>query len=231
MEQKGTDKLNMLSQVTVVVPAYNESKTIRELVHKLKEISVGEIIVIDDGSNDGTAALAEEAGAKVIIHQTNLGYFSALRTGYTNATHPIVVFIDADLQQDPSEMRRLVSPIVNGEADMVIGSKFLGKMEYNPRFTNLMVEKLVRGFIRLRFGVKLTNAFSGYRAIKRELILGLHMNTHRMEGMVEMTINVVKAKGRVTEVPRTARKRKYGKSHVKVGDGLRIIKLLIVNIL
>lgn len=225
------DDSSMLSKVTVVIPAYNESKTVGELVHKLKEISVGEIIVIDDGSSDDTAILAEQAGAKVIVHPINMGYFSALRTGYTNARNPIVVFIDADMQQDPLEMKTLVSPITSGDADMVIGSKFLGKIEYEPRFANLMVEKLVRGFIKVRFGVRLTNAFSGYRAIRREMLLDLHMNTHRMEGMAEMTINVIRVKGRVIEVPRTARRRKYGKSHVKIGDGLRIIKLLIVNIL
>jgi glycosyltransferase involved in cell wall biosynthesis len=211
-----------------VIAAFNEENTIARAVTEARKF--GEVIVVDDGSSDATGKLARGAGARVISLGRNLGYSAAIREGYRKADREVVALLDADLQQVPAEIPRLVEPILDGRADMVIGSKFLGNVEYKPNIPNLVMDRLVATVLRLRFGVKLTNAYSGFRAMRRSCINFAWLKGNRQTGMLELDFGFA-SRYRVLEVPRTARKRAFGVSSVRWIDGLiiaaRMMKLLV----
>jgi glycosyltransferase involved in cell wall biosynthesis len=215
------DEFSGASRVSIIVPAYNEEKTIREVV--LKARKYGEVIVVDDGSTDGTATLAREAGATVISHSRNFGQSAADRTGYLNSTREVVATIDADIQQVPDELPRVINPILNNQADMVIGSKFLGRLEYRPNLPNLFMERLICTAMRIRFGVRMTNAFSGMRAMRRSSIDFAYLKGDKHECAVELAFSFAWHNRRIMEVPRTARRRISGKSSIKILDGSKIM--------
>lgn len=108
--------------ITVVIPAYNEEKTIGGIVEELKQHGY-DVLVIDDGSVDNTTKVAKEAGAKVIRHSTNRGYIEALRTGFKEASGDIIITMDADGQHQVKDIPKLVKPILEGEADLVMGAR------------------------------------------------------------------------------------------------------------
>jgi glycosyltransferase involved in cell wall biosynthesis len=183
----------------------------------------GEVIVVDDGSTDGTAETARSTGARVISHPRNLGYSASLRTGYLSSDREVIATIDADIQQIPEELPLMVSPILADEADMVIGSKFLGRLEYKPNVPNLIMDKLVCAVIEMRFDVQLTNAFSGIRAMKRNCIDFSYLRGNRHEGGIELDVSFAWHGYRIVEVPRTARRRGSGRSSIRTIDGWRIL--------
>jgi len=217
------------SRVTIVIPAFNEEKTIVEVINAAKKF--GEIVVVNDGSTDSTKTLAKNAGVKVISHERNMGYTSAVRTGIKNSTRDIIVLLDADMQQVPEEIPNLVLPILENKADLVIGSKFLGRLEYRPNVPNFLMDKLVSTVLRFRFGVKLTNSYSGFRAMRRDLIDLEFLKGNRQEGTLELNYFFAKSHSRIIEVPRTARKRIAGQSSVRAFDGVRILERLLILLL
>ncbi len=207
--------------VTIVVPAFNEERTIEGLVMRTRPF--GQVLVVDDGSTDRTKSKAQQAGAIVVSHPRNLGYSAALRTGYFNARGRIVAIIDADMQQVPEELPRMILPVLDNQADMVIGSKFLGKLEYRPNIPNRTMDRMVCLILRLRFGLKLTNSFSGMRAVRRSCIDFDYLKSNKHEGVTELNFSFAYHHYRIVEVPRTARKRLSGKSSIRLRDGLRIL--------
>jgi glycosyltransferase involved in cell wall biosynthesis len=215
--------------VSIIIPAYNEERTIEDAVGRVKKY--GEVIVIDDGSHDETALRATRAGARVICHVSNIGYSAALRTGYLSSTREVVAIIDADMQQVPEELPLVIDPILRGDAEMVIGSKFLGRMEYRPNMPNLFMDKLASRLLRLRFGLKLTNSFSGMRAMRRSCIDFNYLKGNKHQGTVELDFSFAWHRYRVIEVPRTARRRAYGRSSIRIFDGLGILGRLFMMLL
>ena len=203
-------------KVIAVIPAYNEEKTIGEVVRGVKKF-VDEVIVVDDGSKDGTFACAENGGAWVCYHLINRGQGAALETGKKIALlrgADIIVTFDADGQFVAEEIHDMVGPIINGEADVVLGTRFV-KSEVP------MLKKIyLRGAIfltRLTSGLNLTDTHNGFRAFSRAAAEKISIEQNRMAHASEILEKIAKNKLRYKEVPVTV---KYFSPTVRRGQKL-----------
>jgi hypothetical protein len=203
-------------KIAILVPAYNEAENIGVVLDQMPAEVCGvrtEILVVDDGSRDGTGDVAAEHGALVARHVTNRGGGAALRTGYrlmVESGAEIVVTLDADGQHLPSEMRRLVEPVLSGEVDVAHGSRVLGHADRNTRarelgivFFNRLVSFITRTHV--------TDCSNGYRAVRTTVLPQLVLRQeqfHTSEFMIEAIKRGVPAK----EVPITVEQRLHGHS-------------------
>ncbi|GAB3203245.1 glycosyltransferase involved in cell wall biosynthesis [Pontibacter aydingkolensis] len=199
--------------INVIIPAYNEEKSIAKVVHDIPKGFVDEVIVVNNNSSDATAAVAAQAGATV-LHEPQPGYGNACLKGIAyaaskpEATRPdIIVFLDGDYSDYPEEITKVVQPILDGRAEMVIGSRALGNRESGAMmpqqiFGNWLATTLLRWF----YGAKFTD-LGPFRAIKLQTLLDLDMRDRTYGWTVEMQAKAAKKKVRYTEVPVTYRKR------------------------
>ena len=221
-------------KVSVVIPACNEEKTVGDVVKGCFDVlkSFGcefEVIVVDDGSTDKTFKVAKKAGAKVFRHKKSLGQAVALKTGFKHCFGDIVVTMDADGQHNPKHIPILLKPILNGEADMVIGSRYLtGKSGFG--FYREILDKIFISLIRILTGLKLTDTQSMFRAIKRQALLKLNIKT----SYTMSTEMVIKAWGEgltIKEVPIEALSRRYGKSHMGILFPIKTLLIIFRSII
>jgi glycosyltransferase involved in cell wall biosynthesis len=200
-------------RVSVVIPAFNEQEAIGRVVSSIPLEWVNEVIVVDNGSTDSTAARAQEAGAKVVSEPIR-GYGSACRAGLmATGETDTVVFLDGDRSDDPRDLPRLLSPIQNGAADFVLGSRLSGSQEagampFHARLGNWVIARIMN----LVYGLKITDIGS-FRAIRRDLLLSLGMKQMTFGWPVEMLVKAAKRGARIIEVPVCYRKR-IGESKV-----------------
>lgn len=215
----------MDKKISVIIPAYNEEKTIRNVLLNIPKEFQTEIIVVDDGSTDNTYRESKFNGAKVIKNKKNLGYGAATLRGIYNCIGDIIVTIDADGQNDPQEIKNLIKPIINGEVDCTIGSRSLGKMEKPIPLYKRISEIFVGLIIKLCYGNKVTYSQSGFRAMKREVFENIKpFKEMRFAFTMELLVKLLKNRVNYREVPISFYERKTGKSHVNViKDGLRIL--------
>jgi len=204
-------------KVVVMIPAFNEQKSIEYVINEIPKDLADEvdIVVIDDGSTDNTAAVAKKTGAKVIRHKVNKGLASAFRTGLEHALSlgaDIIVNTDADGQYDGREIQKLLEPIISGRADVVIGSRFKGTIEDMP-FQKRIGNRLATLVTKLISGYKVSDAQTGFRAFNREAAQQLCVQakyTYVQETLVQVTnLGLV-----LEEVPILFRKRKVGSSRL-----------------
>ncbi len=188
--------------IVACIPAYNEEKYIAKVIVETKKY-VDKIIVCDDGSRDLTAEIARELGAIVVKHQENKGYGAALRTLFKKALElnpDIIVTLDADGQHNPKEIPRLVEPILKGEADIVIGSRFLGKTN-QPKWRILGVKTITKT-VRTAFNInEITDAQSGFRAYKATIIKDIIPEDNTMAASIEILAKAKTKNLRIKEVP------------------------------
>jgi len=203
-------------RIAVVIPAYNEADSVGGVVRQVpKEVCGIEtaVLVVDDGSRDGTGDEAARAGAVVARHVINRGGGAALRTGYrlmTESGSRIVVTLDADGQHLPSEMERLVKPIIDGEVDMAHGSRVLGQAEPNARARELGIVFFNR-LVSLITRTRVSDCSNGYRAVRTKVLPQLVLRQeqfHTSEFMIEAIKRGIPAK----EVPVTVERRLHGHS-------------------
>ena len=193
--------------VSVIIPALNEEESIGKVIADIPKVCIGEIIVVDNGSIDRTAEVARAAGARV-VQETRKGYGYACLAGIAVLNAPeIVVFLDGDYSDFPSEMPLLIQPILVGDAEMVIGSRIRGAREKGAllpqaRFGNALATFL----IRLLFHVQYTD-LGPFRAIRYEQLLAMDMQDKTFGWTVEMQVKAAKMGLRVCEVPVSYRKR------------------------
>ena len=193
--------------VSVIIPAFNEEASIGKVVADIPKAGVQEIIVVDNGSLDQTAEVAHAAGARV-VREARRGYGSACLAGIASLNTPeIVVFLDGDYSDFPSEMPLLIQPIIAGDAEMVIGSRIRGVREKGAllpqaRFGNALAAFL----IRLLFRIPYTD-LGPFRAIRYEQLLAMEMHDKTFGWTVEMQVKAAKMGLRVCEVPVSYRKR------------------------
>jgi glycosyltransferase involved in cell wall biosynthesis len=214
--------------LTVVVPVFDEAKTIDEILRRVKASPVEkEIVVVDDGSTDGTRErLAEERDprVRVVLHERNRGKGAAVRTGIAEAKGDVVVIQDADLEYDPAEYPALLAPILDGRADAVFGSRFLSGpsrvLYYRHRVGNALLTMLSN----LATDLNLTDMETCYKAVKRELLQSLVLRQDRFGIEPELTAKLARAGARIYEVPISYRGRTYAEGK-KIGwkDGVKAL--------
>ncbi len=186
--------------ITAIIPAYNSHKTIANIVGRARKY-VDEVIVVDDGSMDNTMATAKKAGARVIVHERNMGKAEAIRTGIRRSKG-IMVMLDSDLQHLPEEIPQVLDPIINKGADLSIGSRFLGNPERMPlhrKATNI----LSKFAIRLRTNCAITDVQSGFRGLGKKIRKLDLSSAKRYDIETVMLLRAIEQKLRVVEVPIT----------------------------
>jgi len=189
------------AKITVILPAFNEEKTIGDIVRQVKKYT-DDVIVVDDGSWDNTVENALKEKAKVVSHNRNSGYLAALRTGFSIADGDIIVVMDADGQHDPRDIPRLVKPILDDEADLVIGAR-----EKLSSFSERAITRLTR----LR--VKTQDASSGFKALKKNLAKRMQVRGRCICGT--FVLEAKKLGARIVDVKIKSRERAFGKSKIK----------------
>ncbi|PLS76411.1 MAG: glycosyltransferase family 2 protein [Actinobacteria bacterium] len=211
--------------VVVVLPAHDEVATVANVIAAVPDRIGGhavEVVVVDDGSTDGTADAALAAGAKVLAHAANRGVGAAVRTGLRHAHHTGAVaaaFLDADGEYDPGELARLLEPILAGDADYVVGSRFAGTIEsmlVHRRVGNVVLTALTSMLARRR----LSDGQSGFRALGREALAVAEIG-HDYNYAQVLTLDLLGKGFRYAEVPIRYRRRAEGRSFVKLGGYLR----------
>jgi len=208
-------------KTAVIIPALNEAGNIAELVKQTLDQVVDWVIVVDNGSVDETAVLAEEAGAKVIAEpRRGYGYACAAGTAVALALNAdILIYMDGDFSSLPQELPRLITPIIENQADLLLGSRMLGHiadgaMPPHQRFGNWLSSRLMNSL----YDISVTD-LGPYRAIRADTIRELDMQEMTFGWPTEMMVKVAKKNGRVLEVPVSWHTRRSGKS--KVGGTLK----------
>ena len=188
--------------IVACIPAYNEEKNIARVLVKTSNY-VDAILVCDDGSTDMTGIIAERLGATLIRHKRNMGYGAAICTLWNEAKKlnpDILVMLDADGQHNPDEIPKLIKPIEEGKADLVIGSRFLGTSEGIPRYREFGI-KMITKFVNKASGYNLSDQESGFRAYNRKAIEKIQPTEHGMGVIMEMIVKAAENNLRVVEVP------------------------------
>jgi len=219
-------------KVSVVIPTYNEEKSIAEVVRKVLELKLKkEIVVVDDGSTCDTEKILshfiKDNEVKFIKHKKNEGKGCAVRTGVKNATGEIVVIQDADLEYPPSQIPKLIKPILDGETDVVFGSRFLGRIE-GMSLTNRVGNKFLTFMARLLYGSNITDMETGHKAFRRSVIDDIESTATRFEIEPEITAKVLMKGYKIVEIPIDYKARKKGEKKIGIKDGLVAFKWLVV---
>jgi hypothetical protein len=203
-------------QILIIVPAYDEEGGIRGVLRRIPNDVLGhevKTVVVDDGSKDATAAIARAEGVPVVTHVVNRGQGDALRTGFAIARAEgaeVVINLDADGQYKPEELDRLVKPIIEGEADFVLGSRFMGFYEESGSVRHIGVVFFSR-LISLLTGVKVSDCTNGYRAIRVSELHKLDLREDRFNAN-EITLEALRNKLRFHQVPVSMMSRAAGET-------------------
>jgi glycosyltransferase involved in cell wall biosynthesis len=220
------------SAVTVVIPAYNEEKTIGNIINEttsiMNELGVAyEIIVVDDGSSDRTGQIASNHKTIVLSNKKNHGKGYALRRALKHSTGDIIVTIDSDGEHQPKEIPDLIDPLFNG-TDIVAGSRFLNRKKRMTTNLNIIGNFLFNAAIMTLTGKVVTDSQTGFRAIKRDVLEELNLESNGYEIEAEITVKGLKNGFTYTEKPITVERRKYNVSKLRLlSDGTRILKTIL----
>jgi glycosyltransferase involved in cell wall biosynthesis len=201
-------------KISVVVPVYNEINTIREILRRVQAVGVAdEILVVDDGSSDGTSEILKDYEddhcVKVIFHTRNQGKGAAVRTGIRNASGDLLLIQDADLEYDPRDYEMLLKPIREDLADVVYGSRFLGAPRRPVMFWHMVANKVLTLMTNILYNNILTDMETGYKVFRREVVQDMKLRANRFDFEPEFTAKILKRDVRIFEVPITFNPRDY----------------------
>jgi glycosyltransferase involved in cell wall biosynthesis len=208
--------------LSIVMPVYNECNTIEEILKRVESTDlVDEIVIIDDGSIDGTRDILQKiqtAHPKVqlILHEKNKGKGAAVRTGIKAASCDLLLIQDADLEYDPRDYPALVKPISDGVADVVFGSRFLGAPHRSAMFWHMVANKLLTFMTNILYNSILTDMETGYKLFRREIIQSIPIRANRFDFEPEITAKLLKRNLRIVEVPISFYPREYSEGK-KIG--------------
>jgi len=200
--------------LSVIIPVYNEVQTLAEVLGRVHQTGLAdEIIVVDDGSTDGTWALLQALKGKYNLqtfqHERNRGKGAAVRTAIQHATQDILLIQDADLEYNPSDYPRLLEPIEAGRADVVYGSRFLSDTGQSGIFWNILANRILTLMTNILYSNLLSDMETGYKVFKREVVQDMPLKAKGFDFEPEFTAKVLKRKYRVHEVPISFNPRKY----------------------
>ena len=191
--------------LSVVIPVFNEARTIEEILRRVSRTGlVKEIIVVDDGSSDGTREILgkrEDAGLQIILHDQNQGKGAAVRTGIEKAQGDIILIQDADLEYDPKDYPELLAPILDGRADVVFGSRFLGGPHRVLFFWHYLANQMLTFLSNIFTNLNLTDMEVGYKVFRSEILEGVTIRSARFNFEPEITAKMAKKRARIYEVP------------------------------
>ncbi len=222
-------------RLSIIVPVYNEARTVRAVLDRLLTIDLPvprEILVVDDGSTDGTGDVLDKAAGEglavtVIRMPRNGGKGTAIRTGLARATGTIVAIQDADLELDPAQLASLVQPIVSGQVNVVYGSRFLDGTSRAPRMT-IAGNRMLTAATNVLYGSAITDMETCYKIMRLEIARSLNLTASRFEIEPEITARVLRAGHQIHELPvRFAPRSKAEGKKIKWRDGIRALQVLV----
>lgn len=220
-------------KLSVIIPVYNEAGTILEIIQRVKEAPFEkEIIVVDDSSTDGTASLLKDKenseGIKALFHDRNKGKGAAIRTALPHITGDIAIIQDADLEYHPSEYPHLISPILNGVADVVYGSRFQGGTHRVLYFWHSVGNNVVTTLSNMFTNLNLSDMETGYKVFRSEVLKRIKIESSRFGFEPEITAKIAKMGCRIYEVPISYWGRDYSEGKkINWKDGLAAIYWII----
>ena len=215
--------------ISVIVPVFNEEMTIDEVLSKLislkKRMSI-EIIVIDDGSVDDTANIISKYSEIIFVqHKKNIGKGAAIKTGLAKSSGQIIVIQDADLEYDVEQIPLLVEPIFNGRADVVYGSRFLGKIE-GMSLSHNIGNRILSFVAQILYSKQITDIMTGHKAFKKQILNLIDLKERSFEVEIELTSHIFKNGFKLAEIPITYKYRSKGFAKINYCHGIRsLIKL------
>ncbi|MBI1388303.1 MAG: glycosyltransferase [bacterium] len=218
--------------LSVIMPVYNERETIEEIINQvMKEPTPKELIIIDDCSADGTREWLQDfqrEGVRVYFHERNQGKGAAIRTGQQHVTGDIVVIQDADLEYHPGEYPRLINPIVNNNADVVYGSRFIGSEKRVLYFWHSLGNKFLTLLSNMMTNLNLSDMETCYKAFRTDIFKRIEIESDRFGMEPELTAKVAKMDCRVYEVPISYYGRSYAEGKkITWKDGISAIICII----
>ncbi|KXK12670.1 MAG: putative glycosyltransferase [Chloroflexi bacterium OLB14] len=220
-------------KLSVIIPVYNEVESILTILKRVQDTKLAsEIVLVDDGSKDGTrdvlTKLMGKKGLNVILHEKNQGKGAAVRTGMAAAKGDVLLIQDADLEYDPRDYPELLKPIQEGVADVVYGSRFLGKAHRVTMFWHLMANKLLTLMTNILYDTILTDMETGYKVFRKEVIQGMTIRANSFNFEPEFTAKILKRKYRIFEVPITFNPRDYSQGKkIKLHDAFEAVWALL----
>ncbi len=219
--------------LSVIIPVYNEVQNIREILKRVQATGLAwEILIVDDGSTDGTRDILEELDGtdqiRVVLHEENQGKGAAVRTGFGEAKGDVFLIQDADLEYDPRDYPNILKPIEEGIADVVYGSRFLGGPRRSTMFLHMIANKLLTLATNILYNNILTDMETGYKVFRREVLDGITLHSNSFNFEPEFTAKILKKNVRIFEVPITFNPRDYsdGKK-IKLHDAFEAIWALL----
>ena len=206
-----------MEKLSIIIPVYNEVKTLNEILGQVQAVKIKlekEIILVDDFSTDGTRDILKQIedlndpSMQVFYHSVNCGKGAALRTGFQNATGDLIIIQDADLEYDPQDYPKLIQPIIEDQADVVYGSRFIDGMQKGLRISYI-ANRFLTFLSNLLTGLWISDMETCYKVIKTSILKEIHLTSDRFGIEPEITAKIAKRKCRLVEIPINYRGRQF----------------------